>query len=408
MANIRKVNLTNLSNFGDMMDNFTGFTGTLHGSGRCDYVFDMYSEEPSVKDSERKRCSDVSPIEYSTINPRTPLPKDMKMFWPSKNNKLLLEKLVYQHLSSTKFHGLYPIVLGQVSREEKKWECIMFNQGEKHVLEHLQLEYEEADFRILLHVLDTLKTGHKRCVVMSNDTDVVVGLLYHMPFFLQHNLEELWVKAGIGDTTRFVPLHTIFKCIGEDLSAVLPAVHSLTGCDVTSKIGTKKSALKAEPKKFLKYFGTSPTLTEIVLKDAELYLVKVLKLNSGAKKIVELRDEIFHHSKRTSHQNLPPTTQGLLPHIKRAFFNAYSIMHVMDAGSMTSLKPLNFGFKYEADSEMLIPEISWKSLPSHWSVVCSCSKCTKSTCPCRVATVRCVKFCVCKKVNPSSCKNPTL
>ena len=79
----------------------------------------MYSEEPSVKDSERKRRSDVSPIEYSSINPRLPLPKDMKMFWPYKNNKLLLEKLVYQHLSSTKFHGPYPIVLGQVSQEEK-------------------------------------------------------------------------------------------------------------------------------------------------------------------------------------------------------------------------------------------------------------------------------------------------
>ena len=93
-----------------------------------------------------------------------------------------------------------------------------------------------------------------------------------MPFFLQHNLEELWVKAGIGDTTRFVPLHTIFKCIGEDLIAVLPAVHSLTVCDISTKTGTKKSALKAEPKKYLKYFGVSPNLTQIVLKDAELYL----------------------------------------------------------------------------------------------------------------------------------------
>ena len=42
----------------------------------------------------------------------------MKMFWPSKNNKLL-EKLVYQLLSSIKFHDHYLIVLGQVSQEEK-------------------------------------------------------------------------------------------------------------------------------------------------------------------------------------------------------------------------------------------------------------------------------------------------
>ena len=30
----------------------------------CDYVFDMYSEETSVKDRERKRCSYVVPIKY--------------------------------------------------------------------------------------------------------------------------------------------------------------------------------------------------------------------------------------------------------------------------------------------------------------------------------------------------------
>ena len=112
MANIRKVNLTNHSNFGNMMDNFISFMGIFHLLSRCDYVFDMYSEEPSIKDSKRK-------IEYKPINIILHLPKDMKMFWPSKNNKLLLEKLVYQHLSSTKFHGPYPIVLGQVSQEEK-------------------------------------------------------------------------------------------------------------------------------------------------------------------------------------------------------------------------------------------------------------------------------------------------
>ena len=68
--------------------------GIFHQLSRCVYVLDMYSEEPSIKDSERK-------IEYNPINIRLHLPKDMKMFWTSKNNKLLLEKLIYQHLSST-------------------------------------------------------------------------------------------------------------------------------------------------------------------------------------------------------------------------------------------------------------------------------------------------------------------
>ena len=66
MANIKKVNLTKISNFGDMMDNFVSFSVIFHQFGRCDYVFDMYSEESFVKDNERKRRSDVSPIEYSS------------------------------------------------------------------------------------------------------------------------------------------------------------------------------------------------------------------------------------------------------------------------------------------------------------------------------------------------------
>ena len=75
MANIRKVNLTNHSNFGDMMDNFISFMGIFHQLSRCDYIFDMYSKKPSIKDSERK-------FEYNPINIRLHLTKDMKMFWP--------------------------------------------------------------------------------------------------------------------------------------------------------------------------------------------------------------------------------------------------------------------------------------------------------------------------------------
>ena len=112
MAIIRKVNLTNHSNFGDMMDNFISFMGIFHQLSRCDYVFDMYSEELSIKDSERK-------IEYNPINKRLNLSKDMKMLWPSRNNKLLLEKLIYQHLSSTDFMVTIPLYLDKYRKKKK-------------------------------------------------------------------------------------------------------------------------------------------------------------------------------------------------------------------------------------------------------------------------------------------------
>ena len=69
----------------------------------------------------------------------------------------------------------------------------MIHDGRETVLTHLQSSLEEADHRIPLHVLDSLKAGHKTIVVVSTDTDVIVSLLYHIPIFQGHNLEELWV-----------------------------------------------------------------------------------------------------------------------------------------------------------------------------------------------------------------------
>ena len=70
-------------------------------------------------------------------------------------------------------------------------------------------EFDEADLRIPIHVLDCLEKQHSICVVITSDTDVIVALLYHMPVFLQKGLKELWVRAVVGDTTRYMPLHIL-------------------------------------------------------------------------------------------------------------------------------------------------------------------------------------------------------
>lgn len=205
-----------------------------------------------------------------------------------------------------------------------------------------------------------------------------------------------------------MPLHTLFQRLGHQLCAVLPALHSLTGCDITSRVGTKKAALKAEPEKYLKHFGRSATLSSAMIRNAEHYLVKVLRRGSDATHFSDLRAEIFHFSKGSSLHNLPPTSQGLLPHIQRGFYNAYITMHTLesylDPETIESLKPEDCG--YEHDHGHLIPATSWKTLEVHWSVFCSCDKCARSTCPCRMAGVKCCKFCRCKKTSPHTCKNP--
>ncbi len=114
-------------------------------------------------------------------------------------------------------------------------------------MRHLHSTVEEGDVRIPGHVIECPQAGYKTCVVITNYTDVIVTLLFRLPNFLQKGLGELWVQVGRGITTSFVPLHILHERLGyDDLYTFLPAPRSLTGCDITSNICTKKAALNAE------------------------------------------------------------------------------------------------------------------------------------------------------------------
>ena len=43
---------------------------------------------------------------------------------------------------------------------------------------------------------------------------------------------EFWIRAGVGDTTRYLSVHTLTITIGTQMCNVLPAAHALTGNDI--------------------------------------------------------------------------------------------------------------------------------------------------------------------------------
>jgi hypothetical protein len=98
------------------------------------------------------------------------------------------------------------------------------------------------------------------------------------------------MRRGHGDTTRYIPLHTLATKVGP-LCNVLPAPYNLTGSDETSQFGTKAAGLKAEHLTYLVGFGLNPNdpNLEKTFEQAEMYLVQVLKRNSPCKSTDELR-----------------------------------------------------------------------------------------------------------------------
>ena len=113
---------------------------------------------------------------------------------------------------------------------------------------HLFSTQEEADTRLVLHVIE-LATTHIRVIVRCDDTDVLVLLLYYCDRGLL--AYEVYMHAGhgvkIATRERNIPFHTIAGKLDNGVSACLPAAHPLTRCDTTSaffKIGKRTAFTK--------------------------------------------------------------------------------------------------------------------------------------------------------------------
>ena len=108
--------------------------------------------------------------------------------------------------------------------------------------------HEEADTRVVVHILHALEQGIKTIVVRTVDTDVIV-ILTGVFFELTANnpLADIWVAFGTGKNFRLYSINAICTYLGKERTQALPIFHALTGCDTTSAFRGKgkKSAWQA-------------------------------------------------------------------------------------------------------------------------------------------------------------------
>ena len=83
-----------------------------------------------------------------------------------------------------------------------------------------QFYQEEADTRIVLHILHTLRIGHSNVLVRTCFSDVVIILIYYFTLFETTFTNcEVSVNCGTGNH------------LGKRLCNALPLFHAVTGCD---------------------------------------------------------------------------------------------------------------------------------------------------------------------------------
>ena len=109
-------------------------------------------------------------------------------------------------------------------------------------------------------------------------------------------VKELWIKYSTGIKSRYIPIHTLGQKLGEGVCSKTLNIHVLTGCDSTSKIGTKAAALKANYH-LINNFRKNREPDIVSLKQVEKYLFSVLYLKEKCDTFDDL-GYIFHTKKK--------------------------------------------------------------------------------------------------------------
>ena len=195
MLLFRKLSWKNLNSFGDLVNAFCDYVKKyLHfvpNVKRIDFLFDSYFEK-SVKNSERMRRKKHETINFYEINQMTKLPKQENKFWPSNNNKILLQQLLRGHIlhyGKNIWEGV-EIVCSTAN------ESVAFSNLYEHCcesfLQNLQRSnIEEADLKVIVHINHILSSGIFNIFVASSDTDVFVLLMHYWEHFYNNGAKVI-------------------------------------------------------------------------------------------------------------------------------------------------------------------------------------------------------------------------
>jgi hypothetical protein len=95
--------------------------------------------------------------------------------------------------------------------------------------------------------------------------------MHYRDILHSEGLRELWIRACVGDSKRYFPVHILAPRNGKELWYLLPLIQTLTGCDYTSKAGTNHAALNANPSEYLNDFNCGPHCTDEFVASCETF-----------------------------------------------------------------------------------------------------------------------------------------
>ena len=212
--------------------------------------------------------------------------------------------------------------------------------------------HEEADSRIVLHAI----LSGQDTVVVSKDTDVLILLVWAYNHF---SIANRWYMKY--DHEKFADIGLIVNFLGTTVCGILPAFHSLTGCDTTSyffrvgKVRVFNKLLKSPNNcNLLRSVQREEPLCQNNMDDLKEFVGTVMYNGNKRESYLQTRMRLYQQQKEKSSVSLPPDPDSLLQALKRTQMQT---LLWQQCGEITikQCNPEQYGWKWEDGAKKMVP-----------------------------------------------------
>ena len=185
--------------------------------GHCK-TLQQYGEEVFLSYVQQQLTLNVNRVERR-VEPNSPIPTNWDGFLRVDENKKELFRFLAATCSTSDCFDKKVIS----SYDQSEVSITSGDIGDLSPCTH-----EEAETRIFVHCLDSVKESNKKPFIRTVDTDVAVIAI---SVFHRLSASEIWIAFRSGEAFRYIEVHKIAAVLGPEKTLALPAFHALTGCD---------------------------------------------------------------------------------------------------------------------------------------------------------------------------------
>lgn len=361
---------------------------------RIDVIFDVYKNQGSIKETERKRRSRVGILDVAVKKAEQKVSVQWEKFLCSPKSKASFIEFLNSEWQKNDYACFYNGREFYATCNEECYKFFVENKETKtECISELCTSQEEADTRLLYHTKHAADAGHGTVIIHSSDTDVELLACYYQ---CKLSCNIIMFKAG-KLRNQYVCIRNIVDNMEPDMPQALLELHAFTGCDSTSCFVRKG---KAKPLKMvsadanhrdtMSKLGTSFTVTEKQHKSMEKFVSELYGYKTDD--INECRYQIYS-KKGSQSSGLPPNQDCLRNHTERANYQT-AIWKAALIGFPDVPSPVGHGWNKDYT-------IKWMDLPpAPLALVelksCSCTgDCSNNRCTCRRLKLQCTDACKC-------------